>query len=67
MEQIDCRQQGLDRLMTRRTFDNLNRLTGALSFSGGGAAFSFAYGYNLAGQRTNVSGVRPYFYTFCGD
>ena len=54
VEQIDCRQQGLDRLMTRRTFDHQNRLTRRLSFSGGGAALSFAYGYNLAGQRTNV-------------
>ena len=54
VEQIDCRHQGHDRMMTGRTFDHLNRLTRVLAMSTNGALLSFAYGYNRAGQRTNA-------------
>ena len=54
-EQIDFRRAGLDRMITRRTYDNLNRLAEVFSLSTRGGVFSFAYAYNLAGQRTRVS------------
>ena len=41
-------------MMTGRKFDTLNRLTQVGNLSSGGAAFSFGYGYNRAGQRTNA-------------
>ena len=49
------RHGGGDIIVCERAYDNLNRLSQQHLFTVNGAYLSFAYGYNLAGQRTNLA------------
>ncbi len=45
---------GTTKMTTTKAYDNLNRLTSISSTPSSGTAISYAYGYNLANQRTNA-------------
>jgi len=55
VQDIRFRHAGSARMAMNRSYDNLNRLTGVSSFTSAGKLFSYAYGYNPAGQRTNAT------------
>ena len=54
-EQIIFKQNGVTRMTTTKQFDFLNRLTGISSVPSASSVVSFAYLYNLANQRTNIT------------
>ena len=63
-EQIDFRRAGLDRMITRRTYDNLNRLAEVFSLSTRAGVFSFAtplqsfvWGTDASGSMQGAGGV----------
>ena len=53
--EMTFRRQGATRMAHARTFDALNRLTDTRTLALAGAGFRAAYGYNAAGQRTNMT------------
>jgi RHS repeat-associated protein len=55
VEQIRFKNGGMDRMMTTRKYDAVNRLVGISSVSGQTVVASFAYQYNNASQRVAVT------------
>lgn len=55
VEQIAYTNNGIERMVTLRGYDALNRLTNMVSHSNGVPYTSFAYGYNAANQRDAVT------------
>jgi len=54
-------------MTTTKQYDNLNRLTSIQSSAGGTVVSSFAYAYNIAGQRTAVTNADGSYWVYAYD
>ncbi|MDR3574548.1 MAG: RHS repeat-associated core domain-containing protein [Anaerolineaceae bacterium] len=65
VSQITFKQSGTTRMMTTKTYDHLNRLTGISSSSSFSSSFSYAY--NTANQRTKDTLVDGSYWLYSYD